>query len=65
MTTTTTVVALLPIMWATGTGSEVMKPMAIPTLGGMLVEIVTLFVIPIIFSYFEHRKIVLEQVKVP
>ena len=57
MTTTTTIVALLPIMWATSTGSEVMKPMAIPTLGGMLVELITLFVVPIVFSYFEQRKI--------
>jgi Cu(I)/Ag(I) efflux system membrane protein CusA/SilA len=58
MTTTTTIVALLPIMWATGTGSEVMKPMAIPVLGGMLVELVTLFVVPILFAIFEQRKIV-------
>lgn len=57
MTTTTTVVALLPVMWSTSTGSEVMKPMAIPTLGGMLVELITLFVVPITYSYFEQKKI--------
>lgn len=57
MTTTTTVVALIPIMWSTSTGSEVMKPMAIPTLGGMLVELVTLFIVPVVFSYFEQKKI--------
>ena len=57
MTTTTTVVALLPIMWSTSTGSEVMKPMAIPILGGMLVEVVTLFIVPVVYSYFEQRKI--------
>ncbi len=57
MTTTTTVFALLPIMWATSTGSEVMKPMAIPALGGMLVELITLFVVPILYSYYEQRKI--------
>ncbi|MEE3080151.1 MAG: CusA/CzcA family heavy metal efflux RND transporter [Bdellovibrionota bacterium] len=57
MTTTTTVVALIPIMWSTSTGSEVMKPMASPTLGGMLVELVTLFIVPVIYSYFEQRKI--------
>lgn len=57
MTTTTTVVALVPVMWATTTGSEVMKPMAIPTLGGMLVELITLFIVPVVFSYFELRKI--------
>lgn len=57
MTTTTTVVALIPIMWSTSTGSEVMKPMAIPTLGGMLVELITLFVVPITYSYFEQKRI--------
>ncbi|MBT4761515.1 MAG: efflux RND transporter permease subunit [Bdellovibrionaceae bacterium] len=55
MTTVTTIVALVPIMWATTTGSEVMKPMAIPVLGGMLVELITLFIVPVIFSYFEHK----------
>ena len=57
MTTTTTIVALLPIMWSTSTGAEVMKPMAIPTLGGMLVELITLFIVPITYSYFEERRI--------
>ena len=61
MTTITTVIALMPIMWSTSTGSEVMKPMAIPTLGGMLVELITLFIVPIVFSFFEHRKIKLKQ----
>jgi Cu(I)/Ag(I) efflux system membrane protein CusA/SilA len=56
-TTMTTVVSLMPIMWATSTGSEVMKPMAIPTLGGMLVELITLFVVPVVFSYYEYSKI--------
>ncbi|EQC42988.1 heavy metal efflux pump, CzcA family [Bacteriovorax sp. BSW11_IV] len=57
MTTTTTIVALVPVMWSTSTGSEVMKPMAIPTLGGMVVELITLFVVPVVFSYFEYKKI--------
>lgn len=57
MTTTTTIVALVPVMWATTTGSEVMKPMAIPTLGGMIVEFITLFIVPVVFSYFEQKRI--------
>ena len=57
MTTTTTIVALVPVMWSTSTGSEVMKPMAIPTIGGMLVEMITLFVVPVCFSIFEERKL--------
>ena len=58
MTTTTTVIALLPVMWATGTGGEVMKPMAIPILGGMLIEIITLFIVPSLFCYIEEKKII-------
>lgn len=57
MTTTTTIVALVPIMWSTSTGSEVMKPMAIPALGGMMVEFITLFAVPIVYSYFEQKNI--------
>lgn len=57
MTTTTTVIALLPVMWATGQGSEVMKPMAIPTLGGMAIELISLFVVPVIFSFIYEKKI--------
>ena len=57
MTTTTTIIALLPIMWSTGQGSEVMKPMAIPVLGGMAIELISLFVVPVIFSYIYQKKI--------
>jgi Cu(I)/Ag(I) efflux system membrane protein CusA/SilA len=57
MTTTTTVVALMPVMWSQGTGSEIMQPMAIPTLGGMAVSFVSLFMIPVLFSYYYQRKI--------
>jgi len=56
MTTSTTVIALLPVMWASGTGSEIMKPMAVPILGGMSIEIITLFIVPSIFCYAEEKK---------
>ena len=52
MTTATTVLALLPVIWSTSTGSEVMKPMAIPVLGGMAVQLLTLFLVPVICSFF-------------
>ncbi len=52
MTTVTTVLALLPVIWSTSTGSEVMKPMAIPVLGGMAVQLLTLFLVPVICSFF-------------
>jgi len=57
MTTSTTIIALLPVMWATGIGSEIMKPMAIPALGGMLVELVTLFILPTMYSFFAEREL--------
>ena len=57
MTTATTSLALLPVMWSTSIGSEVMKPMALPTLGGMLIEVITLFVVPVLFSFVEERKL--------
>ncbi|MDA8793054.1 CusA/CzcA family heavy metal efflux RND transporter [Bacteriovoracaceae bacterium] len=56
MTTTTTVIALLPVIWSTGQGSEIMKPMAIPTLGGMAIELISLFVVPVIFSLIYEKK---------
>ena len=57
MTSMTTVIALLPVIWLSSQGSEVMKPMAIPILGGMLVELVSLFMVPVMFSLYEQRKI--------
>ncbi|MCA8942087.1 MAG: efflux RND transporter permease subunit [Planctomycetes bacterium] len=46
MTTATTVLALLPVLTSTGRGSDVMVPMAIPSFGGMLVVVITVFVVP-------------------
>jgi len=63
MTIVTTVFALLPIMLHTGTGSEVMKPMAIPSIGGMAIEGLTLFVTPLVFYMFEARNLVTIQQK--
>lgn len=57
MTTVTTVAALLPIMWSSSQGSEVIKPMAIPTLGGLITLILSLLVVPTLFSYYEKYKI--------
>ncbi|MEW7277882.1 efflux RND transporter permease subunit [Aquimarina sp. 2201CG1-2-11] len=51
MTTATTILALLPILTATGRGSDIMIPMAIPSFGGMLVALITLFVVPVLFAW--------------
>ena len=61
MTTTTTVAALIPVMWSTGSGSEIMAPMAIPVLGGMLIESITLFVIPVVFQMVTEYRVFNEK----
>lgn len=49
MTSATTILALLPILTSTGRGSDVMIPMAIPSFGGMMVELMTIFLAPILY----------------
>ncbi|THD66499.1 efflux RND transporter permease subunit [Robertkochia marina] len=50
MTTATTLLALIPILTSTGRGSDIMIPMAIPAFGGMTIALITLFVVPVLFS---------------
>jgi len=57
MTTATTILALIPIVTSTGKGSDIMIPMAIPSLGGMLVALITLFIVPVLFSWREELKV--------
>jgi Cu(I)/Ag(I) efflux system membrane protein CusA/SilA len=51
ITTSTTLIALLPILSSTGKGSNIMLPMAIPAFGGMLVAVLTVFVVPVLWSW--------------
>jgi copper/silver efflux system protein len=56
MTVSTVVAGLLPIMWSTSAGSEVMKPLATPVLGGMVSSLVhVLIVTPVIFYSLRAR----------
>ncbi len=57
MTTATTLLALLPVVTSTGRGSDVMVPMTLPLLGGMGVELITLFVVPILHCLGEEMKL--------
>ncbi|WP_271782155.1 efflux RND transporter permease subunit [Aquimarina algiphila] len=61
MTTATTILALLPILTSTGRGSDIMIPMAIPSFGGMLIALITLFVVPVLFSWKEEMKVKSEK----
>jgi Cu(I)/Ag(I) efflux system membrane protein CusA/SilA len=54
MTTATTLLALLPVVTSQGRGADVMVPMAIPVLGGMAIELVTLFVVPVLYSLVQE-----------
>ncbi len=49
MTVATTVLALIPVLTSTGRGSDIMVPMAIPSFGGMLIVLISMFVAPTLF----------------
>ena len=51
MTTVTTILALLPVMTSTGKGSDIMIPMAIPIFGGMVIDITSYFIVPVLYSW--------------
>lgn len=57
MTSATTIIALLPILTSTGRGSDIMIPMAIPAFGGMIFAAVTYFIVPVLYSIREERKL--------
>jgi Cu(I)/Ag(I) efflux system membrane protein CusA/SilA len=57
MTTATTVIALLPILTSSGKGSDIMVPMAIPSFGGMILQVMTMFVVPILYSMWKEAKL--------
>ena len=57
MTTATTIIALLPVLTSTGKGSDIMVPMAIPLFGGMCIEVLTMFVVPVLYSMWQERKL--------
>ena len=57
MTTATTILALLPILTSYGTGADVMIPMAVPAVGGMSVALITLFIVPLLYSAVEETRV--------
>jgi len=58
MTVATVVAGLLPIMWSTRTGAEIMKPLATPVLGGMVSSLIhVLIVTPVIFTWLKQRDV--------
>ena len=55
MTTATTVLALLPVLTSTGRGADIMGAMAVPVFGGMMIELMTMFVVPVLYCLNEER----------
>lgn len=56
MTTFTTLAALAPVLLTTGRGSDVMTPMALPVFGGMLVALISIFVVPTCYCALKQAK---------
>jgi Cu(I)/Ag(I) efflux system membrane protein CusA/SilA len=56
MTTATTILALIPVLTSTGRGSDIMVPMAIPSFGGMTIEIFTMLIVPVLYSALQEGK---------
>jgi Cu(I)/Ag(I) efflux system membrane protein CusA/SilA len=57
MTTATTLIALLPVLTSTGKGADIMIPMAIPTFGGMFIQSITMFIVPVLQSWWRESRI--------
>jgi Cu(I)/Ag(I) efflux system membrane protein CusA/SilA len=57
MTTATTILALLPVLTSTGRGADIMLPMAIPSFGGMALQVVTMFTVPVLYAFWMEGKI--------
>lgn len=56
MTAATTIIALLPVLTSSGKGSDIMVPMAIPVFGGMIFQVITMFIVPTLYcSWKEYQ----------
>jgi Cu(I)/Ag(I) efflux system membrane protein CusA/SilA len=57
MTTAVAVIALLPVLSSTGKGADIMVPMAIPMFGGMIIQVMTVFVVPLFQSLWRENAV--------
>ena len=55
MTTAVAVIALLPVLTSTGKGADIMVPMAIPTFGGMIIQLMTIYVVPLLQAMWREK----------
>jgi Cu(I)/Ag(I) efflux system membrane protein CusA/SilA len=57
MTASTAIIALIPVLSSVGKGSDILVPMAIPSFGGMLLQVMTMFVVPVLYSSYKERQL--------
>jgi Cu(I)/Ag(I) efflux system membrane protein CusA/SilA len=57
MTAACAIIALIPVLTSTGKGSDIMVPMAIPSFGGMIIQVMTMFVVPVLYSMWQEGKV--------
>jgi len=55
MTAAVAIIALLPVLSSTGKGADIMVPMAIPIFGGMVIQIMTIFVVPVLQAIWREN----------
>ncbi len=60
MTNATTLLSLIPVLWSTGRGSELMQPMVLPVVGGMFFDLVSLFSVPVFYTWYWERRLARE-----
>ena len=61
MTAAVVIIALLPVLTSTGKGADVMVPIAIPTFGGMIIQLMTMYVVPVFQAIWREREIKHQQ----
>jgi Cu(I)/Ag(I) efflux system membrane protein CusA/SilA len=62
MTVATMLLGLLPLLWATGSGADVMKRIAAPMVGGLVTSaFLTLEIIPVVYTYWRQEQLLFER----
>jgi copper/silver efflux system protein len=64
MTTAVTIIALFPVLTSTGKGADIMVPMAIPIVGGMVIQIMTIFVVPVLQAIWRETVVKRNEQKI-
>ena len=57
MTAACAIIALIPVLTSTGKGADIMVPMAIPLFGGMVLQVMTMFVVPVLYSMWQESRV--------